>query len=58
PSNTDGRDLGEEHAAVYFSAQQHVSLVKHTAHYAKWHTVNSLIAPDVNPFLPSVSGFY
>ncbi|CAI9569347.1 unnamed protein product, partial [Staurois parvus] len=41
------------HAALYLSAQQtdtkqHVSLVKHTK-----HMVNLLIAPDVNPFLPS-----
>ncbi|CAI9569777.1 unnamed protein product, partial [Staurois parvus] len=45
---------------MYFSVQlrntqQHVSLVKkHTAHYVKQHTVNPLITPDVNPFLPSV----
>ncbi|CAI9614879.1 unnamed protein product, partial [Staurois parvus] len=26
----------------------------HTAHTVKQHTVNPLIAPDVNPFLPSV----
>ncbi|CAI9543410.1 unnamed protein product, partial [Staurois parvus] len=25
-----------------------------TAHYVKQHTVNPLIAPDVNSFLPSV----
>ncbi|CAI9547963.1 unnamed protein product [Staurois parvus] len=30
------------------------SLVKHTQHTVKQHTVNPLIAPDVNPFLPSV----
>ncbi|CAI9535142.1 unnamed protein product, partial [Staurois parvus] len=47
------------HAALYFSVQQinskqHVSLVKHTAHNVKQHTVNPLIVPDVNPFLPSV----
>ncbi|CAI9618045.1 unnamed protein product [Staurois parvus] len=26
----------------------------HTAHDVKQHTVNPLIGPDVNPFLPSV----
>ncbi|CAI9571735.1 unnamed protein product, partial [Staurois parvus] len=26
----------------------------HTAQFVKQHTVNPLIAPDVNPFLPSV----
>ncbi|CAI9533476.1 unnamed protein product, partial [Staurois parvus] len=26
---------------------------KYTAHIVKQHTVNPLIAPDVNPFLPS-----
>ncbi|CAI9531411.1 unnamed protein product, partial [Staurois parvus] len=26
----------------------------HTAHIVKQHTVNPLIAPDVNPFMPSV----
>ncbi|CAI9576853.1 unnamed protein product [Staurois parvus] len=35
--------------------QSSVLTVKHTntAHILKQHTVNPLIAPDVNPFLPS-----
>ncbi|CAI9583721.1 unnamed protein product, partial [Staurois parvus] len=34
------------------SKTQHT--VKHTQQLVKQHTVNPLIAPDVNPFLPSV----
>ncbi|CAI9545944.1 unnamed protein product [Staurois parvus] len=34
--------------------QNSVLTVKRTAHNVKRHTVNPLIIPDVNPFLPSV----
>ncbi|CAI9575181.1 unnamed protein product, partial [Staurois parvus] len=33
--------------------QSSVLTVKHTKHSVKQHTVNPLIAPHVNPFLPS-----
>ncbi|CAI9611674.1 unnamed protein product, partial [Staurois parvus] len=44
-------------AALYCNTKQLMfSLVKHTAHLVKQHTVNPLISPDVNyPFLLSVS---
>ncbi|CAI9535315.1 unnamed protein product, partial [Staurois parvus] len=38
----------EKYTAVCFPSKTH------TAHLVKQHTVNPLIAPDVNPFLPSV----
>ncbi|CAI9556101.1 unnamed protein product, partial [Staurois parvus] len=57
PSITDGRDVtccfvflctAEKYTAICFTS------TTHTAHDVKQHTVNSLISPDVNPFLPSV----
>ncbi|CAI9602223.1 unnamed protein product, partial [Staurois parvus] len=38
----------EKYAAACFLSKTH------TANYVKQNTVNPLIAPDVNPFLPSV----
>ncbi|CAI9586179.1 unnamed protein product [Staurois parvus] len=35
------------------SVQSSVLTVKHTQPHSKTHTVNPLIAPHVNPFLPS-----
>ncbi|CAI9553265.1 unnamed protein product, partial [Staurois parvus] len=40
------------HTVLYDSAKQS-QWKAHTAHNVKQHTVNPLIAPDVNPFLPS-----
>ncbi|CAI9620381.1 unnamed protein product, partial [Staurois parvus] len=39
---------GEKYTAACFPSKTH------TAHYVKQHTVNTLIATDVNPFLLSV----
>ncbi|CAI9539429.1 unnamed protein product, partial [Staurois parvus] len=41
---------GQERAPGCFHSKAHTAnIVKHTQ-----HTINPLIAPDVNPFLPSV----
>ncbi|CAI9575283.1 unnamed protein product, partial [Staurois parvus] len=40
--------IAEQYKAACFSSKTH------TAHTVKQHTVNPLIAPDVNPFLPLV----
>ncbi|CAI9553380.1 unnamed protein product, partial [Staurois parvus] len=58
PSNTDGGETcvcccvflctAEKYTAACFPSKTHTAL------YVKQHTVNPLIVPDVNPFLPCV----
>ncbi|CAI9595038.1 unnamed protein product, partial [Staurois parvus] len=62
PGNRRGTLTGERSVSCCFGflciAEQYQAAClyskAHTVQFVKQHTVNPLIAPDVNPFLPSV----
>ncbi|CAI9552277.1 unnamed protein product, partial [Staurois parvus] len=58
PSNTDRGEILTCCCVFLYTAEKYTAACfpskTHTAHNIKQHTVNPLIAPDVNPFLPSV----
>ncbi|CAI9608277.1 unnamed protein product, partial [Staurois parvus] len=60
PGDCQGALTGERSISCCFVllciAEQYNAVCLHSkAHTVKQHTVNPLIAPDVNPFLPSVN---